>query len=92
MNTNKFVYDFKKWLKSQNELHENSKLVGSVVMTKLSLKHFCEVADVIDGNVMRVGKHFIKNGGVVEEIIENQVLIKCGKNKFYLNVNDVIES
>ena len=92
MNTNKFVYDFKKWLKSQNELHENSKLVGSVVMTKLSLKHFCEVADGIDGNVMRVGKHFIKNGGVVEEIVENQVLIKCGKNKFYLNVNDVIES
>lgn len=92
MNTNKFVYDFKKWLKSQNEIHENSKLVGSVVTTKLSLKHFCEVADVLDGNVMKVGKSFLKNGGVVEQIVENQALIKCGKNKFYINVNDIIES
>lgn len=92
MNTNKFVYDFKKWLKEQNELHEANKLIGSFVNTKLSLKHFCEVADVIDGNVMRVGKIFLKNGGVVEQIVENQALIKCGKNKFYLNVNDIIES
>ena len=92
MNTNKFVYDFKKWLKAQNQLHESSKLIGSTVITKLSLKDFCETADVINGDVIKVGKHFIKNGGVVETIVENQALIKCGKNKFYLNLNDIIEN
>ena len=92
MNTNKFVYDFKKWLKAQNALHENNNLIGCSVITNLSLKHFCEVADIIDGELIKVGKNFIKNGGVVESILENQALIKCGKNKFYLNVNDVIEN
>jgi hypothetical protein len=92
MNTNKIIYDFKKWLKAQNELNENNKMVGCTVTTNLSLKHFCEVADVLDGNLIKVGKNFIKNGGVIEQIIENQTLIKCGKNKFYININDVIES
>lgn len=91
MNTNKLIYDFKKWLKNQNELHEDSKLLGNHVTTNLSLKHFCEVADVLNGNAVKVGKNFIKNGGIVEQILDNQALIKCGKNKFYISKKDIIE-
>jgi hypothetical protein len=92
MNNNKFVYDFKKWLKAQNEINENKKLIGNSVTTNLSLKHFCEVADIIIGNSLKIGKDFIKNGGTVEEIIENQVLIKSARGRFYLNINDIIEN
>lgn len=92
MNTNKFIYDFKKWLKTQNEINENKNLIGNTVTTKLSLKHFCEVADIVVGNPIKIGKDFIKNGGVVEQIIENQALIKSSKGKFYLKISDVMEN
>ena len=55
MNNNKFVYDFKKWLKAQNEINENKKLIGNSVTTNLSLKHYCEVADIIIGNTLMIG-------------------------------------
>jgi hypothetical protein len=44
------------------------------------------------GENLKIGKDFIKNGGTVEEIVENQALIKSARGRFYLNINDIIEN
>lgn len=91
MNNNQFIKDFRTWLKQQ-VLENKQDLVGSEVYPKINLKKFCEVADMLKGNPISAGKCFLHEGGIVENVVDNQVMINCRKGKFYLDIRDIKKS
>jgi len=91
MNNNNFIKSFRTWLDQQKK--ENAEeLIGSEVFPNITVKKFCEVADIIKGNPILAGRCFHLEGGIVEAVIDNQALVNCRKGKFYIDTRDIKKS
>lgn len=78
--------DFKKWMKNQPE--ENTKevdLIGVKVEAKVPLKKLLSHMDVQDGDLVEVAKDFRKNGGVVSDWTDNNVLVEVDSGNFVIH-------
>lgn len=83
---------FKKWMKSQNEF--DSKItkkfpIGEKVESKVGPKKLIEVMTLEDGQLNRVVKDFIKNGGKIKEVIEREFLVEVTMGSFTVPKNYV---
>lgn len=93
MNNNRFIKDFKSWLNNQKHIVEgNDNLVGEEVFPNISYKKLCETIDVVKGSTSNIAKNFINQGGIIQNIVENQALVVCRKGKFYIDVRDIKKS
>jgi hypothetical protein len=93
MNDNDFSLDnFKKWIKNQSEF--DSKLgkkfpIGEQVVSKVSAKKLTEVMNLENGQMNRVLKDFMKNGGKIAEVSGKDFLIEVTMGSFYIQKNYV---
>lgn len=84
--------NFKKWMKDQKEF--DSKIakkfpIGEQVESKVGSKKFSEIMTLEDGQMNRVVKDFIKNGGKVKEVSGKEFLIEVTMGSFYVPKNYV---
>lgn len=86
-----FMSEFKKWIDhKEDEVVNIAK--GSFVNTNLKLKTLVERIDCIktsDNTVVDIAKNFIKHGGLVKEVNQEEVIIKTKKGIFILNKSDI---
>lgn len=93
MNDELFSLDnFKKWMKDQKEF--DSKIakkfpIGEQVESKVGSKKFSEIMTLEDGQMNRVVKDFMKNGGKVKEVSGKEFLIEVTMGSFYVPKNYV---
>jgi hypothetical protein len=94
MNENEFfsLDNFKKWIKNQNEF--DSKLIkkfpiGEQVVSKVKAKKLENVMTLENGQLNRVIKDFMKNGGKIKEVIDNEYLIEVTMGSFIVSKNYV---
>ena len=94
MNENEFfsLDNFKKWIKNQNEF--DSKLgkkfpIGEQVVSKISAKKLMDVMNLENGQMNRVVKDFMKNGGKIAEVAGSEFLIEVTMGSFYIKKNYV---
>jgi hypothetical protein len=95
MNENDFfsLDNFKKWIKGQNEF--DSKLekkfpIGERVVSKIGPKKLANNMTLEDGQLNKVLKDFIKNGGKIKEVIEKDYLIEVTMGSFTIRKNYVL--
>ena len=88
-----FMSEFKKWM---DDHQDNSELsVGNIVNTNLKLRTLIERIDCqesYDNSVIDLSKYFLKHGGEVTEIKNENITIKNKKGIFILNKEDLIKS
>jgi hypothetical protein len=96
MNENKndiFSLDnFKKWINNQKEFDSRIKKkfpIGEQVESKVSVKKFSEVMTLEDGQMNRVVKDFMKNGGKIKEVSGKEFLVEVTMGSFYVSKNYV---
>jgi hypothetical protein len=75
------VNEFKKWI-SENGDKEEVNLTGLHVESKFNNKKMSSVIDVLNGEENKVIKEFCSYGGVVKEVIGNNLIIKTKKGTF----------
>lgn len=84
--------NFKKWMKNQNEF--DSKIgkkfpIGEQVTSKISAKKLVNVMNLENGQMNKVVKDFMKNGGKISEVSGNEFLIEVTMGSFYIQKNYV---
>lgn len=84
--------NFKKWIKGQNEF--DSKLakkfpIGEQVVSRVRPKKLEEVMTLENGQLSKVIKDFIKNGGKIKEVIDNEYLVEVTMGSFMVSKNYV---
>ncbi len=88
-----FMAEFRKWMDENSS--ENPITIGKIVGTNLKLRTLVERMDCQDSyenSVIDVAKHFLKHGGKVKKIQENNVTIQTKKGIFVLNKEDIIQN
>lgn len=93
MNNENFSLDnFKKWMKDQNDFH--SKIlefpIGEKVVSKVKSKKLLEVMTLENGQLNRVIKDFVKNGGKIKQVIDDEYLIEVVMGSFIISKNYVV--
>jgi len=93
MNNENFSLDnFKKWMKNQNDF--NSKIlefpIGEKVISKVKSKKLLEVMTLENGQLNRVIKDFVKNGGKIKQVIDDEYLIEVVMGSFIISKNYVV--
>ena len=84
--------NFKRWMKDQNEFDLNMKKkfpIGEQVESKISAKKLASVMNLEDGQMNRVVKDFMKNGGKIKEVSGSDFLIEVTMGTFYIAKNYV---
>ena len=84
--------NFKRWIKSQNEFDSKIKKkypIGELVESKSSPKKFAEVMNLEDGQMNKVVKDFMKNGGKIKEVSSGSFLVEVTMGSFYIAKNYV---
>jgi hypothetical protein len=79
-------------MKGQNEFDSQIKKkypIGELVESKVSSKKFSEVMTLEDGQMNKVVKDFIKNGGKIKEVSGNDFLVEVTMGTFYIPKNYV---
>jgi CRISPR/Cas system CSM-associated protein Csm2 small subunit len=93
MNDDIFSFDnFKRWIKDQKEFDPKIKKkfpIGEQVESKVSSKKFANVMTLEDGQMNRVVKDFMKNGGKIKEVSGKEFLIEVTMGSFYIAKNYV---
>lgn len=91
--TDFFSFDsFKKWMKDQNEFDPKMKKkypIGEFVESKVGPKKLAEAMNLEDGQMNKVVKDFIKNGGSIKEVAGDDFLIEVTMGSFYIAKNYV---
>ena len=85
-NNNKYdlnLDDFKKWMKGQEDFASKfSKRfpIGETVISRCSGRKLSETITLDEGNLKRVIKEFLKNGGKVKEFDDYEYIVevRCG--------------
>ena len=84
--------NFKRWIKDQNDFDQNMKKkfpIGEQVESKISAKKLSSVMNLEDGQMNRVIKDFMKNGGKIKEVSDGNFLIEVTMGTFYIAKNYV---
>ena len=87
--------NFKRWIKGQKEFDSTIKKkfpIGEQVESKVIAKKFAEVMVLEDGQMNRVTKDFMKNGGKIKEVSDGNFLIEVTMGSFYIAKNYVRRS
>jgi len=92
---NKILENFKKWIEGQNQFDEkikNACPIREQARSNISSKKLYKILSVEgleDGQLDKVVKDFIKNGGEIKSIKGNKYFIEVSKGNFYINKNYV---
>ena len=84
--------NFKRWIKDQKEFDSKIKKkfpIGEQVESKISAKKFSQVMVLEDGQMNRVTKDFLKNGGKIKEVSGKDFLVEVTMGSFYISKNYV---
>lgn len=76
--------DFKKWIKKQENVPNNS-IIGLTVESKINKKRLSSEIEVQDGETKDIIKDFYENGGTVTDVDGNIFLIEVDSGTFLID-------
>lgn len=82
--------DFKKWIAEQDRKRSNKRvvhnsLVGTLVESRISPKRLKDRMMIEEGDSKELIRDFIKDGGIVLEVNDKDLLIQVDSGTFYLS-------
>jgi translation initiation factor 1 (eIF-1/SUI1) len=76
---------FKKWMNHQHDTKSETNIVGLKVESKISFKKLISRIESEDDNLEEIAKDFKKNGGVITDMNENNILIEVESGCFTIH-------
>lgn len=92
---NQILENFKKWIEGQNQFDEkikNNFPIKEQARSNISSKKLYKILSMEgleDGQLDKVVKDFVKNGGEIKSAKGNKYFIEVSKGNFYINKNYV---
>ncbi len=84
------LHEFKKWMDNQGDTtHYKKNLVGLHIESKISIKKLLEKIQPEEGELYTLAKDFRKNGGIINEVDGQTLLIGVDSGAFLLKKNYV---
>ena len=81
------VDNFKKWIKTQKDFNSNlnESVVGLNAESKVSRKKIIDVITVESGDLQKISKQFVENGGSILSVDGDEFLVEVKSGSFYIN-------
>jgi len=87
MRPNFSLDDFKKWMKDPKHFSLERKikaLEGTLIESKISIKKLSEKMISEEGDANILSKDFFNNGGIINEVNDNNFLVKVDSGLFHI--------